>query len=530
MAIDFIEETDAPSFDFQPDPEVQRAAPVQPPRSRTLSEEFMRQLGLTARAGYQGITGSAQLLADPLVMGANSLFGSNLPLPSKATEQTLNRFLPQPETPMEKGVGIGAQMVAGGMDPLFGALQSHLKKLTPQPLVVERGLENAQRSSAKGETIEALRANKIKLTPSELEAGPVSRTFAGLSGNARMEAMNRFSNSAELPKMAAKELGLPPETHLTTQVLKSQADALIDEGYAPLRDIRTPMNTGGTFHNALIRLRNEFGGQGSLPAVAREANEEISQYLFDPRLGLNRYGMPRPRQNFNTADAMDNIRQLRETARGDFKKGGTDAIMGKVRLGIANALEDSIEQNLKNNPAFRPSGSVAAVGPNKLDRTQLLEGFRRAREGLAKNYAVDNMLVDEASGLIDPVKAFNLRESGVKLTGNLNLIAEAGSKVYRRSTGVPSTGNPAPVSVVEGGMGLLGAGYGMGGGNIGWGMAALPVARAGGRHALLSEPMQNMLSRDIRGKAYIDPDLAAKMWGAGAGAVTPGAMSLFGNY
>lgn len=477
-------------------------------RGRTFEEELRRQLGLTLRHGYQGITGSAQLLSDPLVMGFNALTGQNLPLPSNATKQFLDRYLPKPETPMEEGVGALSQMVAGGMDPLMAAGQARVNEMVP------KGYAEAQRT-AKGDVVQKFRDNEIKLTPGQLEAGTTSRAAAGLSGVPKIQEMERFANAPRIAQMAAEDLGLPKGTQITENVLKDQAKRLVTEGYAPLRAQTEPIRTGGDFHNRLLQLRNEFGGDGSLPAVADEANGLISRYLFDRRLGgVN--GMPRPRQSFTASDAIDNIRQLRETARGDFRKGGTDAIMGKVRMGIANALEDSIEQNLTRNPRF--------VG-----REELLQNFRAAREGLAKNYAVEEMMVDPSSGVLSTVKAFNQREAGAKLTGKLETIAEAGSPLYRKSTDAPTGGIPAPVSLVEGGIGTMGAGVGLaGGGPVGWAMAGLPGARAGVRHLLMSEPMQNYMARDITGRGLLSKDLAARMKAAGPNALFDPLAGFFG--
>jgi len=461
---------------------------VEPVATRSKSDEFLRQLGLSVRALVNGTTGGAQAIGDTLNFGTNKLFGTNLQPVSQTVNQGMQAAgIPEPETPLEKGVQFGSTMLAGAMDPTFVGASKYAKSLAP------RGFTSAQRS-AKGDVVEQLRKEGIKLTPAEMEAGPVARATQGLAGGPRMGQMNQHMNSERLSQMAAEELGMPSNTKITPEVLKNQADRLIQEGYTPLRNLRTPIQTGGTFHNRMLQLFQEYGGRGSLPPVAEEAGPLISRYLYDPRIGPGRF-----RQSFNASDAIDNIRQLREAARSDFKAGGTQAVMGQVRMGISRALEDAVEQNLRLNP--RLAG-----------RSDLLERFRAAREGLAKNFAVADMLVDDATGMVSTSKAFAQQQAGTPLTGKLRTIANAGSPLFKKSTDVPVQGNPAPISLVEGGVGTFGAGMSAAGaGPVGWGLAALPMARTGARHALLSEPMQNFMARGITGRSMLSPEMKQSM-------------------
>ena len=101
----------------------------------TLSQ-VPRQLGLTVRAGLGGLGGVANMVLDPATALVNKALAAaqptklsdlvtgqqpfQLPLPSQAMERTLSRFLPTPDTPMERIAQAGAR----AMVPVAGSVQA----------------------------------------------------------------------------------------------------------------------------------------------------------------------------------------------------------------------------------------------------------------------------------------------------------------------------------------------------------------------------------------------------------------------
>lgn len=93
--------------------------PSAPTQQRGLGEEALRQLGLTARAGYQAFTAPAAAVLEA-GRGAYNLaaqaLGSESRLPSVYAEQAKGLTalgLPEPETALERAVGAGTEAMAG---------------------------------------------------------------------------------------------------------------------------------------------------------------------------------------------------------------------------------------------------------------------------------------------------------------------------------------------------------------------------------------------------------------------------------
>lgn len=75
-----------------------------------------RQLGLTARAGLQGLGGIADLLSSPF-RGAVNLLGADAK-PGIGERAANSLGLPRPRPGLESTIGTGAEMVAGGLVPV----------------------------------------------------------------------------------------------------------------------------------------------------------------------------------------------------------------------------------------------------------------------------------------------------------------------------------------------------------------------------------------------------------------------------
>lgn len=93
-------------------------ASQEPPKSRSVVDELGRQIGLTARAGYEAFTSPATAVLEAgrtaYNLGAQAL-GSESRLPSFYTEQSkalTSAGVPEPETRLERAVQAGTQAMA----------------------------------------------------------------------------------------------------------------------------------------------------------------------------------------------------------------------------------------------------------------------------------------------------------------------------------------------------------------------------------------------------------------------------------
>ncbi len=120
------------------------ATPTAPqaPQERSIGQELMRQLGLTARAGYEAFTSPANVVLEAARGGVNlasEALGSDYRMPSIAQAQSRRLTamgVPEPENALERAVQSGTQAMAGtaGMAkvaPNVPALASDLVRQIP---------------------------------------------------------------------------------------------------------------------------------------------------------------------------------------------------------------------------------------------------------------------------------------------------------------------------------------------------------------------------------------------------------------
>jgi len=94
------------------------AAPVAPaPTQRSIPDEIARQVGLTARAGYEAFTSPATMVLEAVRGGVNlgaQALGSDFRMasPAQAQSQMLSQVLPTPENATERAVQAGTQAMA----------------------------------------------------------------------------------------------------------------------------------------------------------------------------------------------------------------------------------------------------------------------------------------------------------------------------------------------------------------------------------------------------------------------------------
>lgn len=419
-----------------------------PRQQRTLMQEAKRQLGLFARAGLTGITGTAGLLADVPYHISRAVGGPDLPTPSQRFQQGLTDIgLPEPEGGMERFAQFGGSVMAGGnFDPIARLAQRAIAPATLQrrpPVITER-----QRAISTGID------RGLTVTPGQAKAGRTASTFESFASRPALEQSAQFRNMSVIDDLARADLGLPPNTALSPEVLKNLSTRVWKEAYEPLSNLPQRITTGRIYRERLNDIVRKYqSGAADFPKAEKNAVVDLVE--------AHRV------RGYDAKSALDRISVLREDATKAFRNGDTG--LGRANQELARAIEDNIELNLQ-----------ARGLPN------LLAPFRQGRQMLAKIHDVNDAL---EAGSVNPKALAAKLDANVPLTGNLRVIAEFAKAAPKNVAKPGAVSEPPFLSFWDMALGM-GAGTMAGPGYLG-----LMGARGGLREALQSGPIQRALIR-----------------------------------
>lgn len=499
------------------------AAPQQQQEAQpSLLGQVGRSIGLTARAGINGLTGTVGLLGDALNSGINMVAGTHLnPVSQSISNLATQAGIPEPQTTGEHiSTGI-ASLMAGSRDPMLGGLTKALPGMAQGAVGGPAApLYNAPTpTSTLNQTLQAAQAANYRIPPNEAHAGIVGRSVEAMGGKTPIEGMMRQHNVAATDTLARIAAGLPKDAPLTPETLSNAITDTYNFGYKPVTQLgRIP--TLPSFHKDLDTALTEFrGASRSFPKAVAPEIEQL----------VNSYRVP----EFDAGDAVRAISQLREDASAAFAS-GTPAL-GKANRAVADALENNIEGVLAKGRAAGPKLPPDAVArlqagqatthdktlvfkyaseknpgapdmlgalrelfaPQPQGNADLLQNFRDARVQLAKQYAVRDNIIP-GSGSVDALKFAAMLRRGAPLTDELKTIGDIAS-VAPRVTAYPKSA-PSLFTGLEGAS-MLGSGLSSmlgsaAGGAIG---AAIPLARVGMRQGLMTGVGQRLLAQPSQG-------------------------------
>jgi hypothetical protein len=207
-----------------------------------------------------------------------------------------------------------------------------------------------------------------------------------------VEIHNKFSqqNKTKWVSIAKKEMGLPETVSLTSSKPFEQARSQAAKPYENIRNIQTfepnpevIAKIEGLYDTGLIGGKTSENAINSLIA---DAVEKINSGMTGTRV-------------------LDSLSDLRKKATKTYNSNAATPEMidvADVRMGIANALEDLIEANVK--------------------KPEELTAFRKARQEMARSYAYE-AATDISTGLVDPQKLKRMLDKGVPLSGDAEAIA-----------------------------------------------------------------------------------------------------------
>ena len=271
-----------------------------------------------------------------------------------------------------------------------------------------------QQSADLAQAVQQARAAGYVIPPTQAKPTLINRMLEGISGKITTAQNASAQNQAVTADLAAKALGLQSGTKLTPDILKAvrqsagQAyDAIGSAGVVvpgkaytqSLDDIAAPfVKTAQAFPNAK-------------PSPVLDIVDSLRSASFD------------------AGAAVEKIKMLRTAADDGFRTGNTD--IARASKAAATALEDALEAHL-----------LAANQP------QLLQGFRDARQLIAKTYSVEKAL-NPTTGAVDARKLAAQLSRGKPLSGDLRTAAEFAARFPKAAQTVEGMGSLPQTSPLD---------------------------------------------------------------------------------
>lgn len=324
-----------------------------------------------------------------------------------------------------------------------------------------RATRIAQEASAKDWTrapqIEAAQAAQrlgVAINPAEANPNITTKMLVSATGDALVNAKAAKANAPKWNELARQDLGLPENTPLTPEAFE-KARSLHSKPYDAVRNLGTLQSSDDVV--------GQLGGlkldplSTSSPEKAAAVNAIVDRVVNQVSNGLT------------GENVVGQIRGFRKDATRTLQNPNASPIdisVAETNLGIANALENLIEANIKT--------------PKALDE------FRAARTALAKTYDWERA-TGTTTKQVDPAQIVKLAEKGKPLTGVLADVANVAGNFPDIANLTPAKEPLLYQRLRRGGAGGT-VGFALGGGPVG-------AAIGAGLTSLGSEATANLLTR-----------------------------------
>jgi len=374
--------------------------------------------------------------------------------------------------------GAGAASKAG-MAKTAGALTTAASATNPinalvKPVEMMAKSKNAMLQSQKeanavrDANVLAAQREGFVVTPGSLTPTGANVVKERIAGKTHLEQLASIKNQQMADKVARRAVGLPENSPLTPESMKDIRATEYAKGYEPVKNLGNIV-ADTVYLDDLANIQSKYTGPSkSFPeAVPDEVGKLISRYQVE---------------KFDAADAVDVIKNLREQASGNFRKG--ENALAKSQLDISTALEGQIARNLE------------ASGDPKL--ANLLEQFKASRQRMAISHTIEDA-IRVGSGSVDAKKLGRDIQNDKFMTGDLKTVAEFANTFPRVNVPPSTIGTPGAGTVLGRSFsGAIGAGTGLltSGGNpyaAMLGAAAPELVSAGMREYMLSQMGQRKI-------------------------------------
>jgi hypothetical protein len=330
-----------------------------------------------------------------------------------------------------------------GLAKTAGALTTAASATNPLNVVVKpvemmakpkNALLQAQKEANATRDANVLAAQRegFVVTPGSLTPVGANVVKERIAGKTYLEQLMSINNQQMADKVARRAVGLAENSALTPEAMKGIRATEYTKGYEPIKKLGN-IAADNVYLDDLINIESKYTGPSkSFPeAVPDEVGKLITKYTVD---------------RFDAADAVDVIKNLREQASGNFRKG--ENALAKSQLDISTALEGQIARTLE------------ASGDPKL--ANLLEQFKASRQRMAISHTIEDA-IRVGSGSVDAKKLGRDIQNDKFMTGDLKTIAEFANTFPRVNVppsmiGTPGAGavlNRSLSSAAGGGLGYL---------------------------------------------------------------------------
>lgn len=347
------------------------------------------------------------------------------------------------QTTAEAGGGLAAQTIAA---TLAGGIPNAASAISAEP-----------RPAA----LAARQAGYV-LPPKSISEKPglISNVLAGWSGKIKTQQAASAKNQAVTNELAAKALGLPPDTVLTDQVLEN-VRRNASAAYKTVANAVPAVTVDPAFDNAITAL----GGRNSQAAkmFPKITNNPGIQDMIDELKSVT---------DIPTDTAVELVRELRFNANANLKALGDPSkhALGLAQREAANALDDLMDR------------TIAASG-----KPGVVDAYRQARTLIAKAYDVESV-TNTTTGDVNARGLGRLMDKGRPLSGELKTIADAALAFPKAMQAPSGFGDNEPWSALD----FFGSAAAATHGNPG--VAGAILARPAARAVLLSKPYQNSIT------------------------------------
>ena len=311
----------------------------------------------------------------------------------------------------------------------------------------------AQEAAANSQKFKAAQAGRelgYVTPPADLNPGFMSEALSGLSGKIKTAQTASQKNQSVTDALARRALGLPDTSTLNYAELDAVRNAA-GKAYEAVKGAGV-VKPGPEYEQAIKKAVEPF-----LNSAQSFPGSKVPG-VVDDVLSLKT-------EAFDAGAAIDKIRLLRDQADTAYRNGMKSE--GKAYKAAATALEDAIESHL------------AGIGAPASD---LLNGYRNARQLIAKSYTVEKALNDTTGNVNAQVLA-GMYDKRKPLSGELLDIAKY-SAAFPKATQMLKE-SPKQVSPLD---------YAVAGGTAISSGNPMPLALIGARPAvrslMLSEPVQ----------------------------------------
>jgi hypothetical protein len=440
----------------------------------------LRRLGLIK--AEQNRTPEQRVLSSIVQAGTGGLMTPSRTLPELSSVVLKNMLGGAAGQTVAETTGSPELGVAAGMATPAGITAAAQRRQTT--------LQAAQQQNAvRDATIRQAQQEGFVVSPGSISPSSQNVLLERIGGKTRLEQAASSSNQQTTDRLARRAVGLPENQPITSEAMQRIRADEFNTGYAPLQNLGQ-MPTDNIFQNTLNQIDQRYTGAGrSFPGAVPDV---VAQTIAPYRVGA-----------FNSADALQATRTLRQQATANFRSGNND--LAHAQRQISNALEDQIERNLIGNP----------------NAQAMLDQFRASRQRMAISHVVEDA-VREGSGSIDAKKLARDLQRGDYLTGDLQTIGAFANVAPRVNQPPSQFGAPGTGTMLGRGMtGMVGAGLGaMTGGPITAALGAVvPEATSAAARAYLlsrmgqSRALPNYNRADFLAQDTLTPGLRNALMG-----------------